>query len=145
MSGVDEIILELPAEFASLGDDDGGRRRWMAPDGTYVMAQAVLPPEEAEGCAEAADLVMATNLGTLSVERGADVAIMGAVPIVGANEARAARVKFQTVTGELVDAVVVVMARAGEVVLVHIIWPADDSEDRASMAVGICESLRFGS
>lgn len=141
------LKFDLPEDAEQLSAseaDSDRRRRWLASDGTYFLAESVQRPDDASGAAEAVDQIVGLTLGAYVTNHGGNVQMMGAVPVTGAAEARAARMTFTSVDGEALESLVLVAAASeGDVSVLHVVWPADAPEEwlRAAVAIGQTASL----
>jgi hypothetical protein len=124
--------------------DDDRRRRWLASDGTYFLAESVQRPDDVSGAVEAVDQIVGLTLGDYVANHAGSVQMMGAVPVAGAAEARAAKVTFTSVGGEALESLVLVAAASeGDVRVLHVVWPAEAPEEwlQAAVAIGQTASL----
>lgn len=138
------LKFDLPDDAEQLTGLDGEgdrRRRWLTSDGTYFLAESAQRPDGTSGAAEAVNQIVGLTLGDYVANHGGKVNMIGSVPVAGAAEARAARVTFVSVEGELLDSLMLVAtALEGDVSVLQVVWPATASEEILRAAVGIGET-----
>ncbi len=134
-------LLEGAMQVVGLASDSDQRRRWLSLDGSYVMVEAVPWPEGEPSSAAVTDLVTARVLSSYVEGHSGEVHLMGSVPVTGASEARAGRLSFLADEGEMLEALVLIVAgKEGDLAVLHTAWPSAAAENGIRAALSLVAS-----
>jgi hypothetical protein len=144
MTTLDDIILDVPlgAKDAEGSGADAPGRRWLTPEGIYLVAGVTRGPNLMGSPSASADMLVAQILGGYIATRRGSVEIVGVVPVPGAVAARAARGTFRTVTEERYSLVLVgAYGSDGDVVVLQVMWPTIGTRILQPQVMGVLESF----